>query len=364
MRTRTMIGTLKALAMAVLITACGDPPAPLPTTPSGPTVTKAEISGPDTLAPGQSAQYSATLYWSDGRVVPALPGEVVFVASNLRMLRSDASGIVTALDRIGETALNALVGPSGPTQNRGAMNVVVVPEGTVRLTGSVIDAESSAVTIPNARIEVTPGSFDLTTNFDGAYKVYGVPIDAEVRITADGYAPFVERLRLTGHTTRQFPLTPLVSQASLAGNYTLSIDVVNPCHAFSEDLQHRTYDAVVTQNGSLLDVRLIEPRFRVNAVGRGNHFTGRVLANGAAFTLEYYDSETPPSTYPDIAERLTSVALQTLTVSGQVVMSTSAQGLSGQMTSGSFIAVWDAGFPATTSFQGSCSAVKVTLTPR
>ena len=75
----------------------------------------------------------------------------------------------------------------------------------------------------------------------------------------------------------------------LGGPYTLTIDVVSPCpNGLSPDLQHRRYDAFVSQNGPAVEVELTEPRFRLNSLGRGNKFTGRSLGNGVTFTLRPY----------------------------------------------------------------------------
>ena len=50
------------IALSVLVAACpGDPSPNIPTSPDPQTVTAVEITGPDFLAPGQTAQYSAAV---------------------------------------------------------------------------------------------------------------------------------------------------------------------------------------------------------------------------------------------------------------------------------------------------------------
>jgi hypothetical protein len=356
-------------ALAALVAACDDAPSSAPTGPStiGPSVSALEIIGPDTLAPGQSVQYSASLRLSDGSTRTASPTEVRW-GSNASYVTWDAAGLVTARQLLGETDLNAEVGPLNVRDAiRGSKRIVIVPEGTFRMTGAVTEAGSPGMSIPNARIEVTPGSLAVTTGFDGQYKLYGVPSEADVRITVDGYAPFAERVQLAAHATRDFQMTLPGPRLSLAGNYTLAIDVVNQCSGapgLPTDLQHRRYDAVVTQDGFVLDVTLTEPKFRINSAGRGNRFRGQASATGAAFTLEWWEPS-DSATYPEVVERLTDGTF--LSVFGRVLTTGSARGLSGQMIGGSGIELWDAGFPTAPVFLGGCfllSPLQFALTPR
>jgi hypothetical protein len=145
---------------------------------------------------------------------------------------------------------------------------------------------------------------------------------------------------------------------SLAGNYTLLIDVVGSCTGFSTPLptvlQHRSYDAVVTQSGSDLDVLLTSPQFRVSYGGRGNHFGGVVTSGGASFDLGTFDLayywayyNYYAESYPSVVERLSSGGFLVLEGSVDTTRSAAA-GLSGTTTSLALLQ-FDSTFPALTS---------------
>jgi hypothetical protein len=323
--------------------------------------------GPSTLAPGQSAQYTASVRLSDGTVQTGTEAGVRWSAGNLTVLRADASGLVTALQKLGDTTLSAAVGgPGVSTEIRSTMEITVVPEGTYRVVGQVTEAESSSQGIPGARIEVTPGSLVASTDQAGRYKLYGVPADANIRVTADGYLPYERPVRLTGHATEDVPLTLSGPRLTLNGPYTLAIDVVNPCTALAPDSQHRSYQAVVTQSGPLVEIALTEPRFRVNEIGRGNKFSGRVAGAVATFILDFFDSEEyvviGPPAYPNVVERLSNGTF--LVVYGTASVTAFAGGLSGSLNGS--LAGWGSEFPTNLVFQGSCHSAshRFTLTPR
>jgi hypothetical protein len=288
-------------------------------------------------------------------------------AGNLTVLRADASGLVTALQKLGDTTLTAAVGDRDVrSEIRSTMEITVVPEGTYRLVGQVTEAEWSSQGIPGARIEVTPGSLVTSTDQAGRYKLYGVPADANIRVTAEGYLPYERPVRLTGHATEDVPLTLSGPRLALNGPYTLAIDVVNPCTALAPDAQHRSYQAVVTQSGPLVEVALTEPRFSVNEIGRGNKFSGRVAGTVATFTFDSFDPEeyvvVGPTGYPNVVERLSNGTF--LVVQGTALATASAGGLSG--TFSGQLAVWGPGFPANLGYGGSCHSAthRFTLTPR
>ena len=167
---------------------------------------------------------------------------------------------------------------------------MVLPDGTYRMVGVVTENVQPTTPIVGARVEVTGGTpLAAITDWDGRYRLYGVPGTADIRVTRDGYQPHVQRLQLTEHVTQNFQLALSGMRLDLAGPYTLAIDVtcVPPRHPCAADLRHRSYAAFLTQSGSTLEVVLTESsRFRVNSAGRGDRFSGRVDAAGATFNLE------------------------------------------------------------------------------
>src|SRR5580765_1642543 len=194
---------------------------PQPTPPPAATFT-VDLSGPDRLAPGQSAQYTVTVRSSDG--VDRVPTSIHWIASPPAFVQVDASGRATAGTFYGGAAVTADVTVAGLGERRASRSVIVLPDGTYRIVGTVTDEFQSPV--PGALIEVAPGSLSTTTDQNGHYSLYGVPADAEFRITAHGYESLVQHVDFATHATRNFQLTPSGPVSNLAGNYTLAIDVV------------------------------------------------------------------------------------------------------------------------------------------
>jgi hypothetical protein len=234
------------------------------------------------------------------------------------------------------------------------------------MVGQVTDAEAPSLGVFGARVEVTPGGLVAFTDSEGRYRLYGVPADADIRVTAEGYLPHERRVQLTGHATEDVPLTLSGPRLMLNGPYTLAIDTATNCLGLSPDLQHRSYAAVVTQTGPAIEVTLTEPRFRVNEIGRGNRFTGRVAGTIASFTLDSFNPDDYPDVgppgYPNVVERLSNGTF--LVVQGTALATASAGGVSGTLN-GRF-AGWGPGFPTTLEFQGLCSSAthRFALTPR
>lgn len=370
-------GALMAVVAVVGLTAACDNepkrivgPSPNPGEPRPPVVVGVEISGPASIPPGQSAQFTAISRLSDGTT--QTPTSVRW-SSHGGLLRVDASGLATAREQTGEDILSADVS-SGAGSARGSKEVVVLPDGTYRMVGVVTESGSEATPIIGARVEVTSATpLVAVTDWDGRYRLYGVPGIADVRINRDGYQPHVQRFELADHVTQNFQLALSGTRLDLAGPYTLAIDVACATSTpVPPDVRHLSYAAFLTQTGATLEVVLTESsRFRVNGVGRGDRFRGRVDAAGATFNLEgfsvdyYYYGPPFPSDYANLVERLSGGTY--LVVAGTVVMTNSRAGLSGNLKGG--VAHHDSRFlsiPLLSSAAGFCysEAHRFTLTPR
>jgi hypothetical protein len=268
----------------------------------------------------------------------------------------------------GATVLTAewVVGPPSPDVRRSTREVLVLPDGTFRLVGKVTEVEFPTAPVIGAVVEVTPGGLTTTTNFNGDYVLYGVPPDATIRITAVGYQPHVQPLQLASHSTRHFQLTLAGPRQGLDGSYTLTIDVETCSGSFQllPSLRRRSYLAVLTQTGPIADVLLVEPRYRLNSIDRGNRFSGRVDGGGAHFTLEQYDYYYPyygPASYPNVAEALPDGTF--LVPQGTAVVTGTRAGLSGTITGS--VDHWDSRFPFSARYLGGCfGAQRFTMTPR
>jgi hypothetical protein len=361
MRRRLLVSrSLAVVAVSVWMVTCGDPKTRSPLTPSGPAIQTREISGPGSIAPGQSAQFTATVHLGDG-TTKLLTG-VVWRSTNTSVLQVTSAGLAVAGSGVGDVTLQADV-PSGGGTVRISREVVIVPDGTYRLVGTVKDAEFPSNAVGGARLDVTPGSASATTDFAGNFKLYGVPADASVHIAKDAYQPIDQSIHLTGNATQSFLLAPTSPHLHLGGAYTVAIDAAPGCSgpgSLPEDLQHRSYQASVTQTGLFLQVSLTEPRFKIQS-GSGNRFFGFSGIGGATFSLSsavgfyyyYY--------YPDLVERLSNGTV--LLVAGSVTTTGTAAGLSGQLNGE--LSNYPGTFPSG-ALLGTCSSKshQFTLTPR
>lgn len=378
MRNRSPVAPLVAAIVVVGLTAaCDHEPQRVagPSPNAQPVVVSVEINGPDSIPPGRSAQFTVVARLSDGTSQTA---QNVRWLSDTRFIRIDPSGLATAGQLTGESTLSVEVTSSGTAPQyqgaggalRGAKEILVLPDGTYRMVGVVTENVSPAVPILGARVETTGGTpLVTTTDHDGRYRLYGVSGVADVRVTREGYQPHTQRVQLAEHVTQNFQLALSGMRLDLAGPYTLTMDAAcSTSTPVSAELQHRSYAASLTQSGSTVEVVLTESsRFRVNHARRGDRFTGRVDAAGAAFTLgdnffPYYGPY-DPFTYPTVVERVSNGTF--LGLDGTAMTKGSRGGLSGDLRG--FFIQYDSSFPGIPlRLLGSCysTAHRFTLTPR
>lgn len=369
---RAGLATVFAIAVACGDDDSGKPPAG----PTGPwadnhlTVTGVEIAGPASIPQGQSAQYTATARMSDGTA--RVPKTVKWTSTQPVLFQVSASGLVTATQVRGEAALLVeVVVQNGKAPTRAGRDILVMPDGTFRLVGTVTEAEANGIAIGGVRVEARvdedgPVATFATSGPDGRYKLYGVPGDSYLRVWKDGYVAATDRLRLGAHETRNIQLRVEGGRASIAGDYTMTVDAgASGCFskALPEELRRRSYDATVTQNGPRLEVRLTSPAFALDGQGRGNRFNGTASSTQARLTMAdfgwpYYSPTAP--THPDIAERLPDGT--TLVVAGEATLSQTADGWSGTMLG--YLSQYDGGNFPNVRFMSGCPASRVTLSRR
>jgi hypothetical protein len=360
----SFIGSALAFALVGLMAACGsDPVSRVPFSPSAPGVSGLQIIGPASIAPGRSVQYTAQMRMSDGTVKSSANALNVRWRTLSGAIQVDSSsGAVTAGANLGETVLTAEL-VSTPSV-RGTREILILPDGTYRVIGAVREADAPTQPIVGALVQVPGTSISATTDFNGRYRLYGVPPTAEIRVTANGYVSAAQNVQLTDHATRDFNLALSGPRLSLNGPFMVTIDVTGGCSsnpALASSLHHRTYEATVTTTGPVVSVQLTEPRFRVSGA-RGNRFTGRADALGVTFTLDspyyyyYY------LIHPSILEQLSNNTY--LVAYGTAVTSPTSSGLSGPITGGEVVN-FDSNFPGfNTRTLGRCSSARLSLTRR
>jgi hypothetical protein len=332
MRIRLGVG----LVMSSLLVACGDDPSfPMqPSPPAGPggaapaTVTNLSVEGPGTLAPGESAQFSATAKFSDGTIRD--------VTAEARWSSTDSS--VLSLESPGRFAARAPGEAQASAAFQGGSHsrfVVSVPKGLVVLRGRVRDATSPTTPVFGARVEVTRGEtagLTSTTDFYGAFVFYGVSVETELRITKDGFAPQTRSLRVVEHRTEVIDLSHSRERPDVRGTYKLTIGG-GTCEggaSFPEELRTRIYRAVVYQDDVSLLIDLKDTEF-VTVGKYGDRILGQLLLSDATFDLGDFappwDYGVPPS-YPTVVERLPKGLLF---LSGRIVANLTPTGMSGTL---------------------------------
>jgi hypothetical protein len=107
---------------------------------------------------------------------------------------------------------------------RGTREIVIVPEGTYRVVGTVRAADSSTEPVIGARVEVPGTSLVATTDGAGQYRLYGVPASADIRVTANGYVSAVQSVQLSAHSTQNFVLALTSPRVILNGTYFVKFD--------------------------------------------------------------------------------------------------------------------------------------------
>ena len=355
MRITAPSGALAGAAiLAASIAACDDFKVNSPAAPSH-QLDALQLQGPDTIEPSGSGQFTVLRRSADGTLKPVAGAR--WFSSNPLVLLVNAAGVATGRNRIGDATITAHVAGVSGGEGTASREVIVVPNGTFRVTGRVSDAEFPAFGVVGARVEVSPTVF-ATTDTSGQYQLYALPPQVQLTITGSGYQPLTDNLSLTGHATRNYSLLPSASRIALSGNYTLGVDALGPCSGLPADLQHRRYEARVAQSVLDVTVTLTEPRFLLNSAGKGSQFFGTINVARATFILDtwhYYHS------YPHLAERLPDGSI--LIVYGLATTTATGGGVSGPLD-GSMVR-FDSRFPAFVSVLGSCSTqLQLSLTPR
>ena len=328
-----------------------------------------DIVGPASIAPGLSAQYSLIQIMSNGSSRPA--AGAIWSSSQPALLQVSATGLANAQsNQRGEATLQAeLTDTASAGVRRASREILVLPDGTFRVVGTVTEEDATNIPIAGARVEAaadteqsSPIATFATAGPDGRYKLYGVPREALLRVRKDGYVTAEERVELSSHETRNIQLRLEGTRLALAGDYTMTIEVAHDACGLPDELRRRTYDAVIAQNGPQLTVTLTSPRFLVDAIGQGNRFTGVVTTAGATFQMrsfaDYYYPNAPG--HPDVAELLTDETV--LVVVGAPRLTGTPDSLSGPASS--WLGLYRGSMFPNVIYLNGCSAARLTLTRR
>jgi len=302
-----------------------DAPAPPPGIAHS--ISRVELAGPASLAPGRSAQFSVVAHLTDGSTREVTEG-VTWRTSNTVVLRPGNTGEVVG-GRVGEANITATVARPNVFPVSTEREVIVVPDGTFRVIGQVTATDAPTSPVHDARVEVAAGpaaGLATSTDWDGRFRLYGVPAGAEIRVSRDGYLSRVLQLSAE-HQSLNVTLTLSQPRSTVSGAYTLTVtaDCRIGSGSLAPELRERKYTAAIAQSGSDLTVTLSGATFQVGNQ-RGNTFKGRVDSTRASFLLSFSPYNYWP---PDVFELLSDQTV--LSVGGNAITTVSSTSLSGTL---------------------------------
>ena len=248
-----------------------------PTRPSEvpPRITRVDIVAPSSLAPGGTTQLRLIARRSDGSAED-VTATARFSSSNRDVLAISPDGIATALN-IGESVVGA-----GTNLLYSTREVVVVPDGTFRVVGQVVEEDTPSLAVGGVRVEAD-GVSPVSTNLDGRYRLYGVPGHGRMRVSKNGYVTKELTLALSDHHTENVTLALAGPRLDVAGIYQLTIEAASGCRdRIQEALLTRRYAAAITQSGAAIQVVLSGANF-----GGGSYLIPAARIERTGVVLEF-----------------------------------------------------------------------------
>jgi hypothetical protein len=325
----TAVAFWTALALVGLLVACDlapSSPSPLPLRGDAPApvLTRIAIEGPDSLPPGENAQFRATGHYSDGSSRD-VTDKTAWRSSNPALLAISALGLATA-HQPGEANISAHLEGRPSTKT-----VIIVPAGTYRVVGFVREADGPTLPIAGARVEVTAGSsagLSTITGEDGHYRLYGVGGENQIHVTRNGYEPTVRAVVVADHQTLDFALALSRPRTDFSGTFALTIATAESCREKLPDAAWtRRYTAQVAQDGALIETKLTGATFALGPQGQGNGFRGRVEPDRVVFQLTGYDSYYGQH-YADLVEQVDD---SYFVAAGTAILAATPAGLTGTL---------------------------------
>jgi hypothetical protein len=295
------------LAMAAALSGCSRS-STTPVSPFGPStaIVGLKISGPSTIAPGSTAQFSAVATHFNGSSED-VTATVQWRSSDTSILTISATGLTSGIHP-GEVSVTATQNAFGTVTQR----IVVTPTGTFRLDGRVSWLGRA---VEGASVQVTAGTgagLTTLTDFAGSYRLYGVAGNVELTVSKALYALNRQTASIAGNTTLNFEMVTAAPAPNLAGTYTLQITADPGCatggpQTLPDSGRVRRYTATI-EGSANLNVRLSGANFLPQQnlmLGQKNLMFGYVTPDGAMLDVNhldyYYGIGYPP---PDLGEIL------------------------------------------------------------
>lgn len=213
---------LSLIVAAAGAAGCGDAVAP-----TGPLQSFGfSVSGPSSVAPGGTASFRALDHLSDGTTVD-VSSQVTWRSLSPDVLAIQTNGVAQAVGR-GEATLVAHY-----RQSSAFWPVLVIEDGTFVLSGTIKETHAGVNGLFDAGIEVIQGIGaglrTRSTDFTGAFALYGVAGPIQLRVSANGYETATIAINVTQRHTESIVLTPTSTPpGGLTGAWSLTL-ISPPC---------------------------------------------------------------------------------------------------------------------------------------
>ena len=347
---RQPLASSAALMAVVLLSSCGGASTtsqpsqvtqPKPASGAA-TLSNLGVDGPGRVAPGGSAQYTATATYSD-RSSRDVTTEVKWTSTDNSVLSVTATGSMTT----------HVSGMADVVATLGTLSfhreVVVLPDDRYVVRVFVSEDQATAM-IYGVRVEVVSGpaaGLAATTDWNGIAQLFGVSADAQLRLTKDGYDPVVQSVHVSNNSSDvRVEMLSSAARPSLPGGYQLTINSA-PCAdgtVLPEQVRTRVYGARIWNAGAKVMVELDAANFALRycpicGETRGNRFTGQAEVLDARFTLEEYAApfDWNAGVYPNVVEQLPDGRL--LVIAGHAIVAPTGGGFAGTLDGS--IAIFD-----------------------
>jgi hypothetical protein len=249
-----------------------------PSQPSPQPLRDVVLTGPQEIAPGESARFTVTARYGDGSTED-VTSQSTWQTAKPAVLRVTSDGSAQGISR-GESGITARF--RGVSRSKA---VLVLERGTYRLAGRIAEAGGN---IAGARVAVLSGTgtgLTATSEDNGFYALYGVAGAIRLHISAGGFEEMFQDLTVTSHTQQNYDLKLLVPPVDIAGSWRLTLSAAPECDSrLPEDTRRREFSLAIVQNGTHFTATPSSP-----TLYRKYGIEGRIYGDVFSMTLWYDD---------------------------------------------------------------------------
>ncbi len=283
---RSVLTRTAALALIGVASGCHGKGAP--TAPTAPAygasstriVKSAHIDGPDSIAPGGTAQFRYVKVYSDGTTEDAT-SQAFWTSSAPKVLLVDRGGLATAVSR-GEAIIGARANVNAEH------STLVLEDGTFKVDGTVME---DGLPVNGVQVTVSSGvgrGLATQTLSDGVFAVYGVAGSATLQFSKNGYVPVTMPLDVGGAVhVPDVQVHQLSGPTDYSGHWRLTISQSPSCSGMPEDTASRSYDVTISQFGANAALELGSSTLP-KPVTIAAHVTGNALDFTLGVIWDYY----------------------------------------------------------------------------